>query len=281
MNIAIKPENITRQEALAGKVSLVTGSTSGIGLGIARALAAAGSEIVLNGFGKSEEVADVQDKIAADFRVRVAYSPADMSKPEAIQKMIEKTLRSSGRLDILVNNAGIQHVAPLQDFPPEKWDAILAINLSSAFHTNRLALPSMLANKWGRIINIASAHGLVASPYKSAYVAAKHGIVGLTKVIALETAEQGITCNAVCPGYVYTPLVEAQIEGQAKAHGIPREQVIRDVLLAQQPNKRFATVEELGALPSSLRARRRHRSRAWPCRWMAAGPRIEGSQRHV
>ena len=248
MNIAIRPENINSRKALAGKVSLVTGSTSGIGLGIARALAAAGSEIVLNGFGKPEEVTDVQAKIASEFRVRVSFSPADMSKPAAIREMIEKTLQASGRLDILVNNAGIQHVAPLQDFPPEKWDAILAINLSSAFHTTRLALPSMLANKWGRIINIASAHGLVASPYKSAYVAAKHGIVGLTKVTALETAEQGITCNAICPGYVYTPLVEAQIDGQAKAHNIPREKVIRDVLLAQQPNKRFATVEELGAL---------------------------------
>jgi 3-hydroxybutyrate dehydrogenase len=248
MNIAIKPENINIGQALAGKVSLVTGSTSGIGLGIARALAAAGSEIVLNGFGRPEEVAEAQVKITTDFKVRVSYSPADMSKPAAIREMIENTLRSSGRLDILVNNAGIQHVAPLQDFPPEKWDAILAIDLSSAFHTSRLALPAMLQNKWGRIINIASAHGLVASPFKSAYVAAKHGIVGLTKVIALETAEQGITCNAICPGYVYTPLVEAQIDGQAKAHGIPREQVIRDVLLAQQPNKRFATVEELGAL---------------------------------
>ena len=248
MNIAIKPENINIREALAGKVSLVTGSTSGIGLGIARALAAAGSEIVLNGFGKPEEVADLQARIASDFKVRVSYSPADMSKPAAIQEMIENTLKSSGRLDILVNNAGIQHVAPLQDFPPEKWDAILAIDLSSAFHTTRLALPSMLANKWGRIINVASAHGLVASPFKSAYVAAKHGIIGLTKVTALETAEHGITCNAICPGYVYTPLVEAQIDGQAKAHNIPREKVIRDVLLAQQPNKRFATVEELGAL---------------------------------
>jgi len=248
MNIAIKPENIKTEQTLAGKVALVTGSTSGIGLGIARALAAAGSEIVLNGFGKPEEVADVQAKITAEFKVRVSYSPADMSKPAAIREMVENTLQSSGRLDILVNNAGIQYVAPLQDFPPEKWDAILAINLSSAFHTTRLALPSMLANKWGRVINIASAHGLVASPFKSAYVAAKHGIVGLTKVTALETAERGITCNAICPGYVYTPLVEAQIEGQAKAHNIPREQVIRDVLLAQQPNKRFATVEELGAL---------------------------------
>jgi 3-hydroxybutyrate dehydrogenase len=229
-------------------VSLITGSTSGIGLGIARALAAAGSEIVLNGFGKSEEVSDTQAKIAADFNVRVSYSPADMSKPTAIREMIEQALQSSGRLDILVNNAGIQHVAPLQDFPPEKWDAILAINLSSAFHTTRFVLPSMLQNQWGRIINIASAHGLVASSFKSAYVAAKHGVVGLTKVTALETAEHGITCNAICPGYVYTPLVEAQIVDQAKVHGIPREQVIRDVLLAQQPNRRFATIEELGAL---------------------------------
>src|SRR6266496_3197844 len=233
MNIAVKPENINSREALAGKVSLVTGSTSGIGLGIVRALAAAGSEIVLNGFGKPAEVAAVQAKIAADFKVRVTFSPADMSKPAAIREMIEKTLQSSGRLDVLVNNAGIQHVAPLQNFPPEKWDAILGINLSSAFHTTRLVLPSMLENKWGRIINIASAHGLVASPFKSAYVAAKHGIVGLTKVTALETAEQGITCNAVCPGYVYTPLVEAQIEGQAKAHGIPREQVIHDVQIGR------------------------------------------------
>jgi 3-hydroxybutyrate dehydrogenase len=248
MTIAIKPENINSRPFLRGKVSLVTGSTSGIGLGIARALAAAGSDIVLNGFGKPEEVADAQQGIVSDFKVRVSYSSADMSKPEAIREMIDKALQSSGRLDILVNNAGIQHVAALQDFPPEKWDAILAINLSSAFHTTRLALPAMLANKWGRIINIASAHGLVASPFKAAYVAAKHGIVGLTKVTALETAEQGVTCNAICPGYVYTPLVEAQIDGQAKAHGIAREQVIRDVLLAQQPNKRFATVDELGAL---------------------------------
>jgi 3-hydroxybutyrate dehydrogenase len=253
MNIAIRPDNSKTGQPLAGqpllgKVSLVTGSTSGIGLGIARALAAAGSEIVLNGFGKPEEVAEAQAKIAADFKVRVSYSAADMSKPQAIQEMIEATLAASGRIDVLVNNAGIQYVAPLQDFPIEKWDAILGINLSSAFHTTRLVLPSMLQNKWGRIINIASAHGLVASPFKAAYVAAKHGLVGLTKVTALETAEQGITCNAICPGYVYTPLVEAQIAGQAKAHGIAREQVIRDVLLAQQPNKRFATVEELGAL---------------------------------
>jgi 3-hydroxybutyrate dehydrogenase len=248
MNIAVKHPSTLTGQSLAGKVSLVTGSTSGIGLGIARALAAAGSAVVLNGFGKPEDIAATQAELAVDFNVRVSYSAADMSKPDAIQGMIEDVLASAGRLDILVNNAGIQHVAPIQDFPLAKWDAILAINLSSAFHTTRAALPAMLANKWGRIINVASAHGLVASPFKSAYVAAKHGIVGLTKVTALETAEQGITCNAICPGYVYTPLVEAQIESQAKAHGIAREQVIRDVLLAQQPNKRFATVEEIGAL---------------------------------
>ena len=247
MNIAIKSETISAMKALTGRVSLVTGSTSGIGLGIARALAAAGSDVVLNGFGKPEIIADAQSQITA-LNVRVVHSAADMAKPEAIREMIEATMALFGRLDILVNNAGIQHVAALQDFPAEKWDAILAINLSSAFHTSRLALPLMLENKWGRIINIASAHGLVGSPFKSAYVAAKHGIVGLTKVIALETAERGVTCNAICPGYVYTPLVEAQIDGQAKAHGVPREQVIRDVLLAQQPNKRFATVDELGAL---------------------------------
>jgi 3-hydroxybutyrate dehydrogenase len=253
MNIVVKPEDIKGQQALAGqalagKVSLVTGSTSGIGLGIARALAAAGSDVVLNGFGRPEDVAAERERIADEFRVRVSYIAADMSQPAAIGDMIAEVLQGSRRLDILVNNAGIQHVAPLANFPPERWDAILAINLSAAFHTTRLALPAMVRNKWGRIINIASAHALVASPFKSAYVAAKHGIVGLTKVTALETAEQGITCNAVCPGYVYTPLVEAQIEGQAKAHGIAREAVIRDVLLAQQPNKRFATVEELGAL---------------------------------
>ena len=247
MNIAIKSESIVARRSLMGRVSVVTGSTSGIGLGIARALAAAGSDIVLNGFGEPDMIAGAQSQITA-LNVRAFHSAADMSKPEAIRDMIETTLGSFGRLDILVNNAGIQHVSPLQDFPVEKWDAILAINLSSAFHTSRLALPSMLKNKWGRIINIASAHGLVGSPFKSAYVAAKHGIVGLTKVVALETAELGITCNAICPGYVYTPLVEAQIDGQAQAHGIPREQVIRDVLLAQQPNKRFASVDELGAL---------------------------------
>jgi 3-hydroxybutyrate dehydrogenase len=248
MNIQVKTQGAAALRPLIGKVSLVTGSTSGIGLGIARALAEAGSAVVLNGFGLAAEIARTRDQIAAGYGVKVSYSAADMTKPEAIAEMIEGTLAEHGRLDVLVNNAGIQYVAPLDQFPVQKWDAILSINLSSAFHTMRLALPAMRKNKFGRIINIASAHGLVASPFKAAYVAAKHGIVGLTKVAALETAEQGITCNAICPGYVYTPLVEAQIEGQAKAHGISREQVIHDVLLAQQPNKRFATVEELGAL---------------------------------
>lgn len=248
MNIQTRPRSSNHLHSLGGKVSIVTGSTSGIGLGIARALAAAGSAVVLNGFGRAEEIARAQHDISTAFGVSALYSPADMTKPEAISDMVQLALDTFGRLDVLVNNAGIQHVAPIDQFPVEKWDSILAINLSSAFHAIRLALPAMRKNKWGRIINIASTHGLVASPYKAAYVAAKHGVVGLTKVAALETAEDGITCNAICPGYVHTPLVEAQIEDQAKAHRIPREQVIRDVLLAQQPNKRFATVEELGAL---------------------------------
>jgi 3-hydroxybutyrate dehydrogenase len=249
MNIQLKTQvTPLASRPLTGKVSLVTGSTSGIGLGIARALAEAGSVVVLNGFGAADEIAKTKNRISADYGVKANYSAADMTKPAAIAEMIEATLAEYGRLDVLVNNAGIQHIAPLDQFPVEKWDAILSINLFSAFHTTRLALPAMRRNGFGRIINIASAHGLGASPFKAAYVAAKHGIVGLTKVAALETAEQGITCNAICPGYVYTPLVEAQIDDQAKAHGISREQVIRDVLLAQQPNKRFATVEELGAL---------------------------------
>jgi 3-hydroxybutyrate dehydrogenase len=248
MNMTLLQSNLHAASSLAGKVSLVTGSTSGIGLGVARALASAGSAVILNGLGQPDDVAKVRTDLAKTFNVKVSYSDADMARPDSIRAMIETAAASYGRLDIVVNNAGIQHVAPLQDFPPKKWDAILAINLSSAFHTTRLALPGMIRNKWGRIINIASAHGLVASPFKSAYVAAKHGMVGLTKATALETAEHGITCNAICPGYVWTPLVEAQIGQQAKAHGISSDAVIRDVLLAQQPNKRFATVEELGAL---------------------------------
>jgi 3-hydroxybutyrate dehydrogenase len=248
MNIQMPLQLNAGERPLEGRVSLVTGSTSGIGLGIARALAEAGSAVVLNGFGKPEDIAETQARLIAEFNVEARYSPADMSTVASIADMLAMTLGAFGRLDILVNNAGIQHVAPLEQFPPDKWDAILAINLSSAFHTTRAVLPSMRQNQFGRIINIASAHGLVASPFKAAYVAAKHGIVGLTKVTALETAEAKITCNAICPGYVHTPLVEAQIDGQAKSHGIAREEVIRDVLLAQQPNKRFATIEELGAL---------------------------------
>jgi 3-hydroxybutyrate dehydrogenase len=248
MNISMPQRNIMAARALEGKVSLVTGSTSGIGLGIARALAGSGSAIVLNGFGKPDEIAATRWQLADQCGVQVQYSAADMSKAEAIEAMIAGILTSFGRLDIVVNNAGIQHVAPIADFPVEKWQAILAINLSSAFHTTRCALPAMRSHGWGRVINIASAHGLVASPFKCAYVAAKHGLIGLTKVTALETAEEGITCNAICPGYVFTPLVEAQIEAQAKAHNIPREQVVREVLLAQQPNKKFATVEEMGAV---------------------------------
>lgn len=247
MNVQAKTQDAAIRP-LAGRVSLVTGSTSGIGLGIARALAEAGSAVVLNGLGAAAEIAKTRERLAVDFGVKVGYSPADMTSPAAIADMVAATLAEHGRLDVLVNNAGIQHVAPIEQFPLDRWDAILAINLSSAFHATRAALPAMRQNRFGRIVNIASAHGLVASPFKAAYVAAKHGIVGLTKVTALETAEAGITCNAICPGYVYTPLVESQIDGQAKAHGISRDQVVRDVLLAQQPNKRFATVEELGAL---------------------------------
>jgi 3-hydroxybutyrate dehydrogenase len=248
MNIPIKSQAAHNAGNLAGKVALVTGSTSGIGLGIVRALAAAGADVVLNGFGAAGEIARTKEEIESNYGVKANYSAADMTSSAAIDEMVSATLQDLGRLDILVNNAGIQHVAPLDQFPVVKWDQILAINLSAAFHTMRLALPAMRKQKFGRIINVASAHGLVASPFKGAYVAAKHGIVGLTKVVALETAEEGITCNAICPGYVYTPLVESQIDGQAKAHGISRDQVIRDVLLAQQPNKRFATVEEIGAL---------------------------------
>ena len=248
MDLMTTEQGTPATQSLQDKVSLVTGSTSGIGLGIARALAAAGSAVVLNGFGDPDEIDAVQTAIAEEFDVPVTYSGADMSKPADIEEMFKLILGEFGAVDILVNNAGIQHVEPIETFPVAKWDAILAINLSSAFHTTRLALPQMVEKGWGRIINLASAHGLIASPFKSAYVAAKHGMVGLTKVTALEVAEKGITCNAICPGYVYTPLVEKQIGEQAAAHGIPREQVIRDVLLAGQPNKRFATVEELGGI---------------------------------
>lgn len=232
---------------LAGKSALVTGSTSGIGEGIARALATAGANVMLNGFGDAGKIATLREELTK-LGVKVGYSSADMSKPDEIAAMVAETGAMFGTVDILVNNAGIQHVAPVDEFPPDKWDAIIAINLSSAFHATRAALPGMKAKKWGRIINIASAHGLVASPYKSAYVAAKHGVVGFTKSLALEVAEMGITANSICPGYVLTPLVEKQIDDQAKAHGIPRENVIRDILLAPQPNKRFVKIEEVAAM---------------------------------
>ena len=235
-----------------GKTALVTGSTSGIGLGIATRLAASGANIVLNGFGDAKEVEQVRSGLASLYRTTVVYDGADMSKPDAVLKMVQSAVVEFGALDILVNNAGIQHVAPVDDFPPEKWDAILAINLSAAFHTVRAALPAMKRKNWGRIVNVASAHALVASPFKSAYVAAKHGIAGFTKTVALEVAELGITVNAVCPGYVLTPLVEKQIPDTARARGITNEQVVRDVLLAAQPTKKFVTVEEVAALTAFL-----------------------------
>jgi 3-hydroxybutyrate dehydrogenase len=229
---------------LKGKTALVTGSTSGIGLGIAKALAQQGANIVLNGFGDVEEP---QAQIRA-LGVRTAYHGADMSKPAEIEAMMKFAAAQFGRVDVLVNNAGIQHVAPVENFPPEKWDAIIAINLSSCFHTSRLALPAMREANWGRIINVASVHGLVASAQKSAYVTAKHGLVGLTKVIALETATTGITCNAICPGWVLTPLVQQQVDARAKARGWSNEEAIRDLLGEKEPSLQFTTPEEIGGL---------------------------------
>lgn len=238
--------------ALAGRSAIVTGSTSGIGLGIAQALAGQGANVVLNGFGPADQIETLRTEMSREHDVEVLYSGADMSRADKIAEMIDVASHAFGQVDILVNNAGIQHVSPIETFPPEKWDAVLAINLSAAFHATRAVFTGMKQRRWGRIVNVASAHGLIASPFKSAYVAAKHGIVGLTKVIALEGAEFGVTCNAVCPGYVWTPLVEKQIDDQAKAHNISRDEVVRNVLLAQQPNKRFATIEEMGALVSFL-----------------------------
>ena len=230
------------------RTAVVTGSTSGIGLAIAGALANAGCNIVLNGFGDANEIEAIRQGMADAHGVTVAYDPADMTKPEQIETMIGRAESDLGGVDIVVNNAGIQHVAPVDEFPVAKWDAIIAINLSSAFHTSRAAIPGMKARGWGRIINLASAHGLVASPFKSAYVAAKHGVVGLTKTTALEVAQSGITCNAICPGYVLTPLVEAQIPDTAKARGITEEQVVQDVMLANQPTKKFVGLDEIGEL---------------------------------
>lgn len=252
MTLQTLPDPVARSRPLSGRLALVTGSTSGIGLGVARALAGAGADVVLNGFGPPDQIERSRADIEQSFGVSAAYNGADLSKPEQVEGLVRSIAGEHGRLDILVNNAGVQHVAPVVEFPPEKWDLILALNLSAAFHAARFALPLMIKSGYGRIINIASAHGLVASPFKSAYVAAKHGLIGLTKTIALEVAEQGITCNAICPGYVLTPLVEAQIDDQARVHGISREAVVRDVLLAQQPNKQFASVDEIGALAAFL-----------------------------
>ncbi|HVK60213.1 MAG TPA: 3-hydroxybutyrate dehydrogenase [Bdellovibrionales bacterium] len=233
---------------LKGKSAIVTGSTSGIGLGIAQAFAKEGMNLTLNGFGDRTQIDQLVKSLSTEFGVKVEYSSADMSKPTEIREMVRRHETLFGQVDVLVNNAGIQNVAPVDEFPEEKWDAILAINLSSNFHTVKAALPGMKKAGWGRIINVASVHGLVASPYKSAYVAAKHGVLGFTKSIALELADTNITANAICPGYVRTPLVENQIEGQAAAHKLPREQVIREVILAAQPKKQFIEVEQLGAM---------------------------------
>jgi 3-hydroxybutyrate dehydrogenase len=235
-------------ESLKGRSVLVTGSTSGIGRGIAECFAREGANVMLNGFGEAGEIERLRAGLAKEHGVKVLYHGADMTRPAEIAAMVKEAEKAFGRVDILVNNAGIQHVAPVDEFPIEKWDAIIAINLSSVFHATRAALPGMKKAKWGRVINIASAHGLVASPFKSAYVAAKHGVVGFTKSLALEVAEQGITANSICPGFVRTPLVDKQIDDQARVHGIPRENVIRDVILAPQPTKQFVRIEDVAAM---------------------------------
>ncbi|HEU5434922.1 MAG TPA: 3-hydroxybutyrate dehydrogenase [Telluria sp.] len=233
---------------LQGKTALVTGSTSGIGLGIARSLAAQGANVVFNGFGDAAQIDALVKGVASEFGVETDYSGADMSKASEIEAMMAQAQARFGGVDILVNNAGIQHVANIEDFPAEKWDAIIAINLTSAFHTSRLALPGMKANNWGRIINLASVHGLVGSAQKSAYVAAKHGLVGFTKVTALETAKTGVTCNAICPGWVLTPLVQKQVDDRAARDGVAVEVAKAALLAEKQPSGEFVTPEELGAL---------------------------------
>ena len=227
---------------LKGKTAIITGSNSGIGLGVAEELAKSGADVILNSFTDRAEDHDLASEIGKKYGVNARYIKADMSQGSECRALIAQ----AGACDILVNNAGIQHVAPIETFPVEKWDAIIAVNLTSAFHTTAAALPGMRAKGWGRVVNIASAHGLTASPFKSAYVSAKHGLVGMTKTVGLETAGQGITCNAICPGYVLTPLVEAQIPDQMKVHNMDRETVIREVLLDRQPSKQFATVEQIG-----------------------------------
>jgi 3-hydroxybutyrate dehydrogenase len=233
---------------LKGKSALVTGSTSGIGLAIARAMAAAGANVTINGFGDKAAIEKERSGIEKEFGVKAVYSPADMTKPTEIADMVKTAEKTFGSLDVLVNNAGIQFVSPIEEFPIDKWDQILAINLSAAFHAIRAAVPGMKSRKWGRIISTASAHSLVASPFKSAYVTAKHGLAGLTKTVALELATFGVTCNCISPGYVWTPLVEKQIPDTAKARGMTEEEVKRDVILAAQPTKEFITVDEIASL---------------------------------
>ncbi len=237
---------------LKGKTALVTGSTSGIGKAMATRLASDGANVVINGFGDVGEIEAFRASLEADHGVKAAYSGADLTDAGAIMDLMDMVQADFGGADILVNNAGVQHVAPVEDFPPEKWDLIISLNLSAAFHTIRRAMPGMKAKGWGRILNTASAHALVASPYKIAYVAAKHGIAGLTKVVALEGARDGVRCNAICPGYVYTPLVEDQIADTAKSRGISEEEVKNDVLLAAQPTKEFVTDEQVAAMASFL-----------------------------
>lgn len=233
--------------SLKGKSAIITGSTSGIGLGIARALAAEGANIMLNGFGDKKEIEEIRAGIESQ-GIKVCYHGADMTKPPEIEALVAEAKKEFSAIDIIVNNAGIQHVAPVEEFPPEKWDAIIGISLSSTFHLTRLCVPSMKKSGWGRIVNMASAHGLVASPFKSAYVAAKHGIVGFTKSVALELAQHNITVNAICPGYVKTPLVEGQIGDTARARGMSEEEVVRDVLLAAQWTKKFVSIEQVAAM---------------------------------
>jgi 3-hydroxybutyrate dehydrogenase len=231
---------------LKNRTAIVTGSTSGIGLGIARALGGAGANLMLNGFGEAQEIERLRAALAAEFKVKVAYSAADMSRPTQIQDMVRTATTELGSVDILVNNAGIQHTASVEEFPDDRWDAVIAINLSSNFHAIKAVLPQMKSRNWGRIVNIASVHGLVASVHKSAYVAAKHGVVGLTKVVALEMAKTGITCNAICPGWVLTPLVQKQIDDRAKAESIPAEQAKEELLAEKQPSGEFASPEQMG-----------------------------------